>query len=138
MCEEATNEDDRRATFDREKTVLSMYSDNAKTYIQLSGAALGLTLTFTDKILHLPSTANIATGWMIAVWSLYLIAIGAGAFYQFLAAKLLDAYLDWGHDKTWDWLAPGYVYGAMLLTFYGGTVIFTIYAMVRIRNGPHS
>jgi hypothetical protein len=134
MSEETIEESDYHATFDRQQAVLSMYSGNAKTYVQLSGAALGLTLTFTDKILHLSSTENIATGWMILVWSLYLIAIGAGAFYQFLAVKLLDAYLDWGHDETWDWLAPGYVYGAMLLTFYGSTVVFTIYAIVRLRN----
>ena len=35
------SEDERLATFDRQKSVMQMYSDNAKTYIQLSGAALG-------------------------------------------------------------------------------------------------
>ena len=30
--------DDRRATFDRQAKVMKMFSDNAKTYIQLSGA----------------------------------------------------------------------------------------------------
>ena len=92
-----------------------MYSDNAKTYIQLSGAALALTITFTDRILHLTATENIANGWMIAVWICFLLAVITGAFYQFLATKVLDAYLDWGHDKTWDWLQPGYVYGTMLI-----------------------
>jgi hypothetical protein len=49
--------------------------------------------------------------------------------------KFLDRCLDWGHDITWDWLKRGYVYGLMLLAFYGGTVVFTIYAIVRIRRG---
>jgi hypothetical protein len=127
--------DERRTTFDRQKSVMQMYSDNAKTYIQLSGAALGLTLTFSDKILHLPSTANIATGWMIAVWLCFLLTIIAGAFYQYLAVKYLEKFLDWEYDKTWDWLDPGNVYGLMLLTFYGGTIVFTIYAIVRIKCG---
>ena len=111
-----------------------MYSNNAKTYIQLSGAALALTLTFADKILRLPATENVATGWMIVVWMCFLLTIIAGAFYQFLATKLLDAYLDWGHDQTWDWLQPGYVYGVMLSSFYAGAVIFTVYAIARIRH----
>src|SRR5271165_6176048 len=95
------SEDERLATFDRQKSVMQMFSDNAKTYIQLSGAALGLTLTFSDKILHLPSTANIATGWMITVWLCFLFAIIAGAFYQYLAAKFLEMFLDWEPDTTW-------------------------------------
>ena len=111
-----------------------MYSDNAKTYIQISGAALALTLTFTDKILHLPAAEKIATAWMIVVWGCFLVAIVAGAFYQFLAVKFLDAYLDWGHDATWDWLQPGYVYGVMLCAFYGGAVIFTGYAIYKLRH----
>ena len=126
--------EDGNATFDRQQKVLSMYSDNAKTYIQLSGAALALTITFTDRILHLTATENIANGWMIAVWICFLLAVITGAFYQFLATKVLDAYLDWGHDTTWDWLQPGYVYGTMLISFYAGSVLFTGYAIVRLRH----
>ena len=61
------------------------------------------------------------------------MTVVAGAFYQFLATKILDAYLDWGHDTTWDWLYPGYVYALMLVSFYGGAVIFTVYAIVRLK-----
>ncbi|WP_263377555.1 hypothetical protein [Granulicella paludicola] len=131
---QSASSEDINATFDRQQKVLLMYSDNAKTYIQLSGAALALTLTFTDKILHLPATENIANYWMIAVWICFLLAVITGAFYQFLATKILDAYLNWGHDETWDWLQPGYVYGTMLIAFYGGSVLFTGYAIVRLRH----
>jgi hypothetical protein len=31
--------------------------------------------------------------------------------------------------------ATGYVYGLLLLAFYGGTIVFTIYAIVRIKCG---
>jgi hypothetical protein len=131
---ESLSKEDRRPTFDRQQKIMTMFSDNAKTYIQLSGAALGLTLTFADRILHLAPTDNIASGWMIAAWLCFLVAIVAGAFYQFLAVKFLDSLLDWEYDSTWDWLQPGYVYALMLAAFYGGTVIFTIYAMIRLRH----
>jgi hypothetical protein len=32
---------------------MQMFSDNAKTYVQLSSAALAVTLTFTREVLHL-------------------------------------------------------------------------------------
>jgi hypothetical protein len=132
--DESLAKEDRHATFDRQQKVMSMFSDNAKTYIQLSGAALALSLTFAHEILHIPKDENIANGWMIAMWVCFLIAIIAGAFYQYLAVRFLDAILDWEYDRTWDWLEPGIVYGLMLSAFYGGTIIFTIYAIIRLRS----
>jgi hypothetical protein len=131
---ESLTEGDRQATFDRQQKVMSMFSDNAKTYIQLSGAALALTLTFAHEILHIPRDENIANGWMIAMWVCFLIAIIAGAFYQYLAVKFLDAILDWEYESGWDWLEPGIVYGLMLSAFYAGTIIFTVYAIIRLRS----
>lgn len=113
---------------------MKMYSDNAKTYIQLSGAALGLTLTFAHDILHVPKEKNIADIWMITVWLCFLVAIVSGAFYQYLAVKLLEKAIDWQYSGAFGWLEPGSVYGAMLGAFYGGTVIFTIYAIVKLRH----
>lgn len=109
-----------------------MFSDNAKTYIQLSGAALALTLTFAHEILHIPKDQNIADVWMVAMWGCFLLAILAGAFYQYLAVKYLEASIDWGHSDAWSWLQPGNVYAVMLGAFYGGTIIFTIYGIVRL------
>jgi hypothetical protein len=131
---ESLTEGDRQATFDRQQKVMSMFSDNAKTYIQLSGAALALTLTFAHEILHVPKDENIANGWMIAMWVCFLVAIIAGAFYQYLAVKFLDAILDWEYESSWDWLEPGIVYGLMLSAFYAGTIIFTVYAIIRLRS----
>ena len=113
---------------------MSMFCDNAKTYIQLSGAALALTLTFAHEILHVPANKNIADGWMIAMWICFLVAIITGAFYQYLAVKLLEETLDWQAYEVWKWLEPGLVYGMMLASFYGGTIIFTVYAIVRLRG----
>jgi hypothetical protein len=132
--QEPSTEEDRQATFERRRAVMQMFCDNAKTYIQLSLGALALTLTFTDRILHIPQTANIADGWMITVWACFLVTVVAGAFYQYLAVKLVEANVEWGYNDAWDWLQPGYVYAVMLVAFYGGTIIFTIYAIIRLRH----
>jgi uncharacterized membrane protein (DUF485 family) len=126
--------EERRATFSRKQQVMAMYCDNAKTYIQLSGAALGLTLTFAHEILNIPKDQNIADGWMISVWMLFLLAIIMGAFYQYKAVKLLEQEIDWQSSDIWSWVAPGTVYGIMLAAFYGGATVFTIYAIVRLRH----
>jgi hypothetical protein len=63
--EEVLIDDERRATFDRQQKIMSMFCDNAKTYIQLSGAALALTLTFAHEILHIPAQRTSPTdGWL--------------------------------------------------------------------------
>jgi hypothetical protein len=131
----SASREDRGATFERQKAIMEMYSDNARTYIQLSGAALVLTLTFADRILRIPSTAKIATPWMIAVWACFLLTIIAGAFYQYLAVKTLDAWLEWDYVTWWNWLSPGIIYAVMLLAFYGGAVAFTGYAIVKLGSG---
>lgn len=118
---------------------MAMFCDNAKTYIQLSGAALALTLTFAREILHVPPGQNIADRFMIVMWACFLVTIISGAFYQYLAVKYLE-----GEDSRvsgmtevvhgWEWLAPGVMYGVMLVAFYAGTIIFTVYAIVRLRH----
>jgi hypothetical protein len=60
----------------------------------------------------------------------------ARAFYQFLAVKQLDAFLDWDYDETWDKIQPGWIYAGMLVAFYGGSVIFTAYAIVQLQMLP--
>jgi hypothetical protein len=120
--------------FEQQHKIMSMFSDNAKTYVQLSGAALALTLTFAHEILHIPKEQDIADGWMIAMWICFLIAILAGAFYQYLAVKFLERSIDSQSYNIWNWIEPGRVYGVMLVAFYGGTIIFTIYAMLRLRH----
>ncbi len=130
--DEEIPEEERQVTFDRVQKIMSMFCDNAKTYIQLSGAALALTMTFAHEILHIPAKDNIANGWMIAMWVCFLIAIIVGAFYQYLAVKLLEDAIDWKYFQAWDRLPPGVIYGVMLAAFYGGTIIFTVYAIIRL------
>lgn len=135
QAREPKTDDERHATFDRQHKVMSMFSDNAKTYIQLSGAALVLTITFAHEILHIPVGQKIADLWMILMWACFLLAIISGAFYQYLATKYLETIIDWEHSSAWSWLEAGTIYGVMLAAFYGGAVIFTVYAIVRLWRG---
>jgi hypothetical protein len=121
--------------FEQQEKIMQMYSDNAKSYMQLSGLALTLTLTFAHEILHVPKDANIADAWMIAMWVCFLATILSGAFYQYLAVKFLERMIDKNSYNLWAWLEPGHIYGMMLATFYAGSIIFTVYAIVRLRTG---
>jgi hypothetical protein len=125
---------DPQPDFDHMHKIMSMFSDNAKTYIQLSGAALALTLTFAHEILHIPKDQNIVDGWMMTMWICFLVAIIMGAFYQYIAVKLLEKAVDWQAYDPWKWLQPGHVYGIMLGAFYGGTIIFAIYGILRLSH----
>jgi hypothetical protein len=49
-----------RASFDRQQKIMKMFTDNAKTYIQLSGAALALTVTFAHEILYIPKEIKVS------------------------------------------------------------------------------
>ena len=75
---------------------MKMFSDNAKTYIQLSGLALGLTLTFAHQILNIPEDHSTVDLWMIIMRACFLVAILTGAFYQYLAAKYLEGIIGFG------------------------------------------
>ena len=72
---EPQTDEERRATFDREHKIMSMFSDNAKGYIQLSSAALALTMAFAHQILHIPDDKNVANTWMILMWACFLITM---------------------------------------------------------------
>ena len=132
---DSSSAEDRSLAFDRQEKIMQMFSDNAKSYMQLSGLALTLTLTFAHEILHVPKDTNIADAWMIAMWICFLATILAGAFYQYLAVKFLERKLDKNSYNLWTWLQPGQIYGIMLAAFYAGSIIFTVYAIVRLRGG---
>jgi hypothetical protein len=76
------------ADFDHEQKVMSMFCDNAKTYIQLSSAALALTLTFARQILHVPDSQNIANFWMISNVELFSTRGCVGCFLSVSCGKV--------------------------------------------------
>ena len=40
----------------------------------------------------------------------------------------------WEFFRLWKWIEGGAVYGVMLASFYGGAIIFTIYAAIRLAH----
>ena len=102
--------------------------------MQLSGDALALTLTFSRQILHPPENENVANIWMVAMWLCFLAAVVVGGFDQYLPVKYLERQLDRNSYRGAAWLKAEIVYGVMLGSFYAGTIIFTVYAITRLRQ----
>lgn len=125
-----------RTEFNCASVFMKMYTADSALYIKLSSAGLALTVTFSKEILG--QSAPLAPDlWLKCVWLAFLFAIGAGAFYNYLAGKYLENLSPRGAGFTgWNWLAPGYVYGAMLLAFYLGAAIFTIHAVYPKTTAP--
>ena len=112
---------------------MELYIDAAKSYIQLSTGALFLSVAFYRQILGnegpLPASPLLGLSWVC-----FLISIGAGALYQYLAVKYLE--VRYAPDGAFYEVRPrflmdhpGVVYGLMLLAFYAGAVLFGIRAI---------
>src|SRR5690242_19668596 len=96
--------------FENEHKVMSMFTDNAKTYVQLSSGALAFSITFVHEVLGIPKDQPVTLDrWTMASWIAFLVAIGAGSFYQYLAVKYLEKHLPNYSWKDWAWLSPGWV-----------------------------
>lgn len=110
---------------------MKLYSDTAKTFTQLSVGALVLPIVFARQILALdPKRALTADPLLVVIWGLFLAAIGSGLFYQYLAVKFLSANYwkeDW-EGSSWFVREPGYIYGAMMLTFFMAAFLFVVRA----------
>jgi len=119
--------------FDKEQKVMKMYTENAGLYIKLSSAGLALTVTFFKQILQVQEPLR--GPWLEWMWAGFLVAIAAGAFYQYLAVKYLELLPPERPGLTWfNWLAerPGVIYGVMLLAFYVSAFIFTLGAIRKL------
>jgi hypothetical protein len=124
--------------FDNEHKVMQMFSENAKLYIQLGGAALALSIAFARQIQGVPDKQPVPVdAALIVSWALFLLAIGAGGFYQYLAVKYLERQLPSQRYEAWDRLVSqcGLVYGVMLISFYGGSLAFTLHAFFALSGG---
>ena len=96
------------------KQIMSMFSDNAKTYTQVAIAALLLPITFIRQVIGVAPNAPIEPhlNWvLISSWLLFLIAIASGLLYQYIAVKLVEAEFDhskknYGILKGLIWKAP--------------------------------
>jgi hypothetical protein len=120
--------------FKHDEVIMKLFIDNTKTYIQLSTGALLLSITFLEKVLGGLATMT-SDIFLIGSWAAFLIAIGSGAYYQYLAVKYLESIS--GNPGSESILPkklrdPGTIFGIMMVAFYAGAVLFTFMAIMRI------
>ena len=115
--------------------IMKAYIDTAKGFTQLSAAALLLPIVFFRQLLAFdPAKPLKADTILLLTWLCFLLAIGCGLLYQYLAVKYLSARF-WRADwETAGWLVknPGYAYGCMLLTFFLGASLFVLKAYLQL------
>jgi hypothetical protein len=119
--------------FGQDETIMKLFIDNAKTYIQLSTGALVFSVTFIEKVIKPDANAQITKDlFLVLSWLAFLVAIGFGAFYQYLAVKYLEFMSSSGGEdiKLPKWLTdPGRIYFVMMAAFYLGAILFTVMAI---------
>jgi hypothetical protein len=109
--------------FQVDQIIIPLYIESAQVYLQLSIGALALSIIFREKVLGEQGPMSVGI-LLLASWLCFLLAIGASAFYQYLAIKFLDSVSEHPERKQyWETLvrSPGKVYGAMLVLFFLGS-----------------
>ncbi len=129
---------DKDSEFNKECKLMGLFIDNAKTYTQLSGAAIALSVTFIHEVVGVEKDRPISLDWpRIISWLCFLISIGAGVSYQYFAVKFLEVKSQIRrHHKSYPKFLiehPWPMYSIMLVTFYGGAVFFTVGAIKRLQ-----
>jgi hypothetical protein len=138
-----------------ELELVKAFGESAKSYIQISAAALALPLIFiqaflgkdaADKGFYTLAHREI----LYAAWVSFLLSIGAGLFYQWASLRRSwDQFHDMyrttvdvdrpGFYKSW-WI-PSFgkvrlagVWTIMTVSFYLGAVLFTLFAALLIHD----
>ena len=125
-----------------EYRTVSLFIDNAKTYIQLSTGALVLSVTFLQGLVGTKDSLPIDP-FMIAPWAFWLLTILSGVTYQYCVVKYLEKLevkrgtLVEERIREFRLLRhfvknPYQVYGFMMTNFYLGTISFAGIAIVKL------
>lgn len=117
--------------------IMKAFIDTAKSFTQVSAAALVLPIFFFRQLLALDPAKPVHVDWLLfATFLCFLIAIGSGLLYQYLAVKYLA-----GHYWTGDWVKsqklvrnPQYAYACMIVPFYLGALFFMARAILEVRG----
>src|SRR5215470_9373285 len=118
-------------------------ADSARSYIQISSAALALPLLFSRALLAggAARSGSYATGvpWsLLAACAFFLVAIVCGLFYQWLIVRRLwdklhrdhitaEYAAEWGVAKP-EWLDRSWLYGGMVCSFVVGAALLVWFA----------
>ena len=135
--------------------LIKAFCETAKTYIQISSAALALPMLFAQAILGKEAAekglrAVGVPSSLVLAWISFLLAIGLGLLYQWLAIRLVWDELhraqtteqnvtEAGYRTTW-WvprfrrLNRSILYGGMVVFFYAGAILFVLFAAGELRR----
>ena len=130
------------AKWAKEIEIINAYVDTAKTYIQLSSAGLALPLVLHERLKPvLDRQDELATStWVVLIvaWAAFLVAVCAGALFQFAAAKYIEHEID--NDAYVPWYArhvirygPGYLLNVTFLSFLIGAIGIVTYSGLLLR-----
>lgn len=124
--------------FEVNSVIIPLYVTSAQVFLQLSIGALVLSITFREKVLGEKGPISVGI-LLVSSWLCYLLAIGASAFYQYLAIKFLDSVSD--HPANIDYFeplvrAPSKVYGIMLVFFFLGSVLLVVSSAKQLFHRP--
>jgi hypothetical protein len=125
--------------------------ETAKSYIQISSAALALPILFINAWFGERAAKAgfhvMGVPWSLgAAWLSFLLAIGFGLAYQWLIIRRLwdklhrdhltpDNAEDWAAAPAavvpkLEWLDRSYLYGGMVICFYVGACLFVLFTWV--------
>lgn len=127
------------AQLEGEHRAVALFVENAKTYIQLATGALLLSVAFSQELTG-SKGLPIKELYLWVSWVLWLVAILAGATYQYCVAKYLEE-LEVKNSSLFyaraepivllrHWVGNPYqLYAVLMLCFYGGTAWFAAAAL---------
>jgi hypothetical protein len=141
--------------FDAKLKMTNAFCDTAKSYIQISSAALALPLLFAEAIAGKESVEHNGlhfhkTGFLYGAWFCFLVSIAFGLFYQWGAIRRVwdDFHNTYrtpqnasrpGYRRSW-WVVSfaglnlSGAWAMMTGSFYLGALLFTIFAAVNLWN----
>ena len=122
---------------------MKAYNDTTKTFIQLSSGALVFPLVIRTQVLELfRSDGNYGSTALILIcisWFCFLLAIGAGALYQYAAVKFVEYHQNPNAThlpRPLSWICkgngPGVAYGVMVAAFYIGAILVVLYSYIAL------
>src|SRR5262245_41474987 len=123
-------------TFSRQKDVVGMYVDSAKTYATLSAGGLAVGAAFAEKLLQQTNWLN-PNGWLAWASGLFMASLLLSAAYQYVAVARLERLSGLPIARRMrlpDWLTQrSYLLcGAMIAAFLGGALCLSVLAFNRL------
>ncbi len=126
-----------------ELELIKAYIDSAKSFVQLSSAGLLVPVALKSNVFGIfqkgEQYSTFELTFACLSWLFFLVAIGAGVLYQYVAIKFVEyrnekkkTYVPRLLESLVKGRGPGVAYGVMLGSFYGGAVILVLYFLAAI------